>query len=241
MSFYQTDLAKVHDTGFGDFARQASDQLLPYLQSRGIQEGTIVDLGCGSGIWAERLVQAGYRVFGVDYSEAMIALCRERVPSGEFVCGSLLSVELPPCQAVTSMSECFNYLFDSNNTDAGFDALFQRVYAALSSGGVFIFDFQQSSQLPEGGKRIVFREGENWSIIAEATVNQKERLFTRHITLFYQEGGHYRRSVETHHTRLLDGRKLVSQLRKVGFRVQIRRGYGNFLLPDTHRVIFCTK
>lgn len=242
MDFYQTDLAKVHDAGYGDFARKASEQLLHHFRRHGVIGGTVVDLGCGSGIWAERLVEAGYRVFGVDYSEAMIALCRQKVPQGEFVRGSLLEVPLPPCQVVTSMSECFNYLFDdANNTDAGLYVLFRRVYDALTAGGLFVFDFQQSTPLLDGVKRVHFREAEDWSIISEATVSQKERLYTRHITLFYRDGDRYRRSVETHQTRLLDSRRLASQLREVGFKVHVRRGYGSFALPETHRVLYCKK
>lgn len=135
------------------------------------------------------------------------------------------------------MSECFNYLFEANNTDTGLEVLFKRVYEALVPNGLFVFDFQQSCPLLDGVKRVHFQEGENWSIIAEAVTNQKERLFTRHITLFLQEGDRYRKCVETHHTRLLDSKQLAMMLRNIGFRVDIRRGYGDFMLPDTHRVI----
>ena len=43
------------------------------------------DLGCGSGIWAKELAAAGYRVLGIDLSEAMIAIANRAVEIGEFV------------------------------------------------------------------------------------------------------------------------------------------------------------
>ncbi len=45
---------------------------------------SILDVGCGSGEKAKYLVQKGFRVTGIDFSEAMIALAREQVPTGTF-------------------------------------------------------------------------------------------------------------------------------------------------------------
>ena len=59
---YQEDLAYVHDVGSGDFAKNAASGLLELFRKRGIEQGRIIDLGCGSGIWAEKLTAAGYKV-----------------------------------------------------------------------------------------------------------------------------------------------------------------------------------
>src|SRR5262245_34869396 len=67
---YREDLAYIHDVGHGDFARDAAPGLLALLRRQGIREGLVVDLGCGSGIWAEILVREGYRVLGIDLSPA---------------------------------------------------------------------------------------------------------------------------------------------------------------------------
>src|SRR5262245_16914733 len=108
---YASDLAYIHDVGHGHFARQAAPALLKLLQQHAITSGTVVDLGCGSGIWAEALVKAGYNVLGIDISAAMIDIARQRVPKAQFQVGSYLKAELPPCVAVTSIGECLNYLF----------------------------------------------------------------------------------------------------------------------------------
>src|SRR5688500_1540655 len=115
MDAYQDDLAYIHDTGYGDFARDAAPGLLHILGQGGIRKGRVIDLGCGSGLWARQLVNAGYEVLGIDLSAALIDLARQRVPEGEFITRSFLEADLPPCEAVTSLGECFNYLFDERN------------------------------------------------------------------------------------------------------------------------------
>ena len=40
---------------------------------------SVLDLGCGTGLLAEELTARGYRVVGVDASDAMLALARERL------------------------------------------------------------------------------------------------------------------------------------------------------------------
>src|SRR2546426_7956737 len=121
---YNSDLAYIHDAGFGDFAKNSAPGLLQILHNSGLASGLVVDLGCGSGIWAAELSRAGYDVLGIDISQAMIDIARKRVPRGEFRTGSLLRAKLPRCDAVTALGECFNYLFDESNTLAQISRVF---------------------------------------------------------------------------------------------------------------------
>jgi len=114
---YQDDLAYIHDVGFGDYARNSAPGLLEILREAQITTGLVVDLGCGSGIWARELSNDGYDVFGIDISPAMIEIARKRVPEADFRVESLLRAKLPECDAVTSLGECLNYLFDKSNND----------------------------------------------------------------------------------------------------------------------------
>ena len=76
MEPYRNDLAYIHDAGFGQIARAAAPVLLDALRRQGTVRGLVVDLGCGSGILARDVVDAGYEVLGIDISQAMIALAR---------------------------------------------------------------------------------------------------------------------------------------------------------------------
>src|SRR5215217_7175244 len=129
-SFYGADLAHTHDVGFDFWARGATPGVLRLLADAGIASGVVVELGCGSGIAASMFLDAGYEVFGVDVSEAMVAMARERAPGASFVHGSLHDVELPRCDAVVAMGEILSY--------AGLGPeLFARLRKALSPGGLF--------------------------------------------------------------------------------------------------------
>jgi 2-polyprenyl-3-methyl-5-hydroxy-6-metoxy-1,4-benzoquinol methylase len=56
---YSTDLAHIHDQAFTASSLQVAPELLRELHSRGIREGLIVEVGCGSGRLAERLARGG--------------------------------------------------------------------------------------------------------------------------------------------------------------------------------------
>src|SRR5581483_11770225 len=81
---YREDVAYIHDVGFGHYAKDAAPGLLEMLRQRGLVRGLVVDLGCGSGIWARALGDAGYEVLGVDQSEALLAIARKRAPNAAF-------------------------------------------------------------------------------------------------------------------------------------------------------------
>jgi SAM-dependent methyltransferase len=225
MAGYTEDLAYIHDTGHGDFARNAAPVLLEAFRAHGIHGGLVVDLGCGSGIWAGELIAAGYDVLGVDISPAMIRLARRRAPRARFVTASLLSFELPACAAVTSIGECVNYAFDPGNSLAALARLFRRVYDALCPGGVFIFDFAEPGQIPEA-RRQKYTVGPDWAVLVDATEDKRRRVLTRRMVSFRQVGKLYRRTEETHTVKLYSGSDLLAELRRIGFRARLFRRYG---------------
>src|SRR5262249_36502358 len=112
--WYADDLAYIHDAGFADYAIKSDPGLLGILARAKISSGLVVDLGCGSGLWAQQLVRANYQVLGIDISEPMIRIARERAPRAEFRVESLFNASIPACSAVTSIGECLNYMFDSS-------------------------------------------------------------------------------------------------------------------------------
>jgi SAM-dependent methyltransferase len=60
------------------------------LRRTGVGPGTLyLDVGCGAGVAAQMAAARGARVFGIDASEAMIAIARENAPGGEFHVGDL--------------------------------------------------------------------------------------------------------------------------------------------------------
>jgi SAM-dependent methyltransferase len=225
---YNSDLAYIHDVGFGDFAKNSAPGLLQILHNSGLASGLVVDLGCGSGIWASELSRAGYDVLGIDLSPAMIEIARKRAPKAEFRVGSLLKVEVPVCDAVTSLGECLNYLFDEINSIDQLRNLFRRVYSALKPGGVFVFDIAEPGR--GKGPRQKHREGEDWAVIVEVEEDEATSRLTRRITTFRKVGKLYRRGKEVHQLQLYNRGEVARKLREAGFRVRTLRAYGEHQL-----------
>jgi SAM-dependent methyltransferase len=234
--WYREDLAYIHDVGFGDYALESAPGILEILARSEIREGLVVDLGCGSGLWARELTKARYRVLGIDISESMIYIARRRAPEAEFRVGSLFEADIPPCDAVTALGEVLNYLFHPENELV---RLFRRVYEALVPGGVFVFDIAEPGQVPQGTKTRGFTEGEDWVVLVEK--EEDRDTLTRRITTFRRKGEHYRRSDEVHRQRLYRAPDIARYLRQVGFRVRTVRGYGRYRLTRAHAAFIARK
>lgn len=236
---YARDLAYVHDDGFGAFARNAGAAVLAMLRKAGIRRGTVVDLGCGSGIWAARLVRAGYAAHGIDISPDMIALARRRAPRATFECASMLRAELPRCSAVTAMGECINYLFDRRAGADAIPGLFRRVHHALMPGGLFALDVATPGRA--SGPPVKLVERADWLVLSASREDVHTRTLTRRIVTFRRAGRLYRRSAEVHRLRLYQPEDVVRWLRESGFRVRTRRGYAAERLPGAWRVFIGRK
>jgi SAM-dependent methyltransferase len=223
---YGEDLAYIHDVGFGHFAKNATPGLLEMVRQTGLKDGLVVDLGCGSGIWARALCDVGYEVLGVDQSAAMISIARKRVPEGRFRRESFLTAKLPRCIAVTAIGEGFNYIFDRRNTERRLAALFHRIYDALLPRGVFIFDVAGPGRVVGPGIQRKYSEGDDWATLVAIEEDRQRKLLTRRITSFRKVGDLYRRHEEVHQQRLFTRTEVAEQLRGCGFRVRGLRGYG---------------
>ena len=224
-SFYQEDLAYIHHVGFGDFARRAAPELLRLLQRKNRQTGLVLDLGCGSGIWTQALIRAGYEVHGLDLSPAMIKLARQNAPQAQFQLGSWFRAKLRPCIAITVLGEGLNYLFDPHDR-RDLQNFFARAYHALQSGGVLVFDLLEPGSLGGVNPQRTYAAGEDWAILLEKKEDRRTATLTRTMTIFRQVGKQYRRSAEVHTVRLYRGNELAHGLRRIGFKVRLLRGYG---------------
>ena len=239
--WYKEDLAFIHDVGFSHYALKSAPGILEILARNQIREGLVVDLGCGSGLWAQELAKAHYHVLGVDISESMIEIARARVPNAEFRVESLFKVDIPPCNAVTSIGECLNYLFDPDSARKTLLQLFHRIHSALTPGGVFIFDIAEPAQVVQGTPTRGFTQGEDWVVLVEKEEDREHRTLTRRIITFRKVGEHYRRDDEVHRLRLYEATDIAEELRQVGFQVEIMWSYGEYELPPAHAAIVARK
>ncbi|MCI0380460.1 MAG: class I SAM-dependent methyltransferase [Gemmataceae bacterium] len=227
---YREDLAYIHNAGFGHFARAAAGLLLRELCRIHVSCGLVVDLACGSGMLAKQVSEAGFGVFGIDISPAMIALAKKQAPRATFRNESLFHAELPPCVAVTAVGECFNFLFDKTHSKAALAKVLRRIYKALALGGILLFDIATPGRVPEGVRRLHV-EGDDWAVFVTATENRRRRLLTRKITSFVKVGDLYRRDYEQHRLQLLTAATVDKELRDIGFLVRRLNRYEKLRFP----------
>lgn len=225
---YAADLSYVHDVRFGRFAERVAPELIRQLRRRyGRRRGRVVEIGCGGGILARRLVDAGYSVFGIDASPAMVRLARSRVPEARFRVGALESARIPRCEAIFAVGEAVTYV------TGGLSALrrfFARAHRALTPGGLLAFDFLESAERRTYPPRSF--AGADWAMVVRADVNPTGRVLTRRMTVFRKVGDVYRRSQETHRVRIYPRAEIADALERAGFSVSMRRSYGPVrLLP----------
>lgn len=222
---YAADLAHVHDVGFGGFARDAAPGLLERLRAAGIADGVVVDLGCGSGIWAAELLGAGYDVVGIDASPDLLAIASDRAPRATLVDASIYDADLPACDAVTALGEILSYRFDDRAGRDAARALLRRVHDAVRPGGILLFDVVTPGREPAAGRR-TFAEGEDWLLTMHAD-QAADGTLTRRITTFRRDGDAWRRADEEHRLWTWDVADVLADLADAGFtEAQALDGYG---------------
>jgi len=70
-----------------------------------IPEGSpVLDLGCGCGLPATKLLADCFEVTGVDFSDVQIKRARELVPSAQFICSDITDIQFPSCSFTAVVS-----------------------------------------------------------------------------------------------------------------------------------------
>lgn len=236
-SFYCEDLAYIHDSGFAKLSGCAGAQVLTALDAAGIKSGLIVDLGCGSGVWAAMACSAGFSVLGIDVSEPMLRLARSAAPSADFRLASLHKTEIPHCVAVTAFGEALCYGSPEAPTPSMLGDLFGRVASGLAGGGLFVFDVLVRSDGPPL-RYSSWSTGPDYAVLVDVCENADECALHRDITLFREIGARYRRSEEHHVLSIFDARGVLSLLSSAGFETESSAGYGDYKLGDRRTAFF---
>ncbi len=140
MSVFDQQYARYYDLLYADKDYAAeTDYIAGLIRQHCPNAKSILDLGCGTGKHAELLAQRGFRVHGVDQSEAMIARARARVQSGDvsFSVGDVTAFQSADLyDVVVSLFHVVSYQTSNESLKAMFDV----ASAHLSAGGVFLFD-----------------------------------------------------------------------------------------------------
>jgi SAM-dependent methyltransferase len=160
----------------------------------------IFEMGCGTGIHARMLVEAGYHIHGIDFSEAMLTTAverREELSAGrqERLSFSIGDVRTYRAGRTFDVALSLFHVFSYQNTNADLRAAFATASAHLDAGGVFIFDYWYGpavlAQRPETRiKRL--RDGDLSILrIAEPRMDDLKNLVEVSYETIVKAGGEY--------------------------------------------------
>lgn len=212
-------------------ATAAARELVVRLAERGISDGLVVDLGCGSGVTAKLLNDAGFDVLGVDISREMIDLAARTAPRSTFVVASLFEVEIPECVAVTSIGESINYAINESTSAIEISDLIQRIHESLVPGGLAMLDAAGPDRIAAGQTRHDRLEGNDWELFVTTKGSDDGLRLSRDISMFRANGDTWRRSRERHEQRLYSPEVITERLLHAGFDVVVLSGYDNLSFP----------
>ena len=126
------------------------EQIRQELNAHDIRDGILADLGCGTGELTLMLTQAGYDMIGIDQSEEMLCVVRDKAEqlglSGKLLLlqQDLLKLDLyGTIRGAVSTFDTFNHIPD-------LDTAIANAAFFMEEGGVFLFDMNTPLQAPEG-------------------------------------------------------------------------------------------
>lgn len=170
------------------------------------EKGTVLDLGCGTGTLTLLLSKAGYDMIGVDNSEEMLAIAREK-SEGEilYLLQDMREFELyGTVGAVCSVCDSLNYILKEEELVQ----VFSLVNNYLYPGGVFVFDFNTVYKYKMViGDATIAENREDCSFIWENYYHEEEEINEYDLTVFVRRGQEkggealFRRFSETHFQR----------------------------------------
>lgn len=201
-----TGFAQVYDLFMDNTPYEEWGQFLSKrLETEGITEGLVLDLGCGTGKMTRYLAGQGYDMIGVDMSVEMLEIAREAEVQGNtgilYLCQDIREFELyGTVRAVISCCDCLNYITQEDELVE----VFRLVNNYLDAGGLFFFDFNTEYKYETLlGEQTFAENRENSSFIWENYYDEDSRINEYDLTLFVRQSGKeaFERFEETHFQR----------------------------------------
>ena len=195
-----TSFARVYDTFMDNIPYEEwAVYLTGLLNEYGVNDGLVLDLGCGTGNMTELLAKEGYDMIGVDGSEEMLMEAREKTDGTDilYLCQDMRAFELyGTVRAVVSTCDTMNYLL----TRSDFIQTVRLVNNYLDPGGLFIFDLNTLYKFREVmGNTTIAESGEDASFIWDNFFDEETGRNEYDLTLFIRrEDGLFERQIEVH-------------------------------------------
>jgi SAM-dependent methyltransferase len=198
------------------------------------KQGSLLELGCGTGKHAEGFARLGYSLHGVDMSPGMVDAANARKPADvakqlQFVVGDVRDLRVDQLfDAVISLFHVASY----QTTNADLMAMFKTAATHLKPGGVFLFDCWYGPAVLTDRPVVRVKRIRNATVevlrIAEPMMYPNENRVDVHYTVQVKQKGGAERLIELtekHSIRYLFSPEVELMLELAGFSKINRQGW----------------
>ena len=197
-----SSFAEVYDTFMDNVPYEEwAEYLAAILREYGIEDGLVLDLGCGTGSMTEKMAAKGYDMIGVDNSGEMLEIAMEKKEKSGwdilYLMQDMREFELyGTVRGVISACDSVNYITDEKELEQ----VFRLVNNYLDPKGIFIFDFNTEYKYREVlGNQTIAEDRDDCSFIWENYYYEDQQMNEYELTLFIKEEKElYRKYQELH-------------------------------------------
>ncbi len=207
MSAY-TGFAELYDLFMDNIEYDKwSEYIIQLLKEYEINDGIVLDMGCGTGNVTELLCDFGYDMIGIDNSYDMLNIAMEkRAERGResilYLCQDMREFELyGTVRAVVSVCDSMNYILDYDDLIT----VIKNVNNYLDPKGIFIFDLKTEAYYKRLGDNTIAENREEGSFIWENSYYEDEKINEYVLSIFAKrEDDMYEKMEEFHQQRAYD-------------------------------------
>lgn len=178
------------------------------------EQAMILDLCCGPGWLASELGKRGYRITGIDGSAEMLRYARKNAQDARFILDDARSFELEATfDGAFSAFDSLNHLLSIDELELAFN----RVFAVLRNGGLFLFDLNTEAGFLEHWHGLHGFIEEDHVCIFQQSFDSQSKIAEIEATLFRLEDG-WVRSDFALTQRCYPESEVLEALERTGFR-----------------------
>lgn len=223
-----------------------ADCLEKHLKEEGIEDGLVLELGCGTGTMTGLLARRGYDMIGVDNSEEMLAEAMEKkVEDGLdilYLLQDMQEFELyGTVRAAVSVCDSLNYITEKEELLQ----VFRLVNNYLDLGGIFLFDMNTVHKYRDIlGDDTIAENRDEGSFIWENSYDPDTGLNIYELAVFLpREDGLYEKCEELHCQRAYEQAEIEALIREAGMEiVGVYDAYTDKpASPDSERLLFIAR
>lgn len=217
------------------------------IEKEGTKVQNILELACGTGNLTIPLTKKNYDIAGIDISEEMLGVAREKAEKEGVELVLLqqdiaeLDFDITNLDCVLCACDGFNYI----TYDEDLENVFKKTYELLKENGLFIFDISSFYKLSSVlGNNMYGENREDIAYMWQNYFDDEENLVEMELAFFVKdEDGRFERFEEVHQQRAYTEEEILDMLQSVGFKdIKV---YSDFTFEspkeDSERIFFVGK